>query len=123
MPCWQRDEVPQATKAAELIRLALETEEDQVFDLIASKRDTEKVKFVSIKSMGVNFEILYHPLVIKEDILKISTADKNNIKKAIENKLAISPEIFGKPLRRSLKGYRKLRVGDYRVIYRIEGKS
>ena len=73
--------------------------------------------------MGVNFEILYHPLVIKEDILKISTADKNNIKKAIENKLAISPEIFGKPLRRSLKGYRKLRVGDYRVIYRIEGKK
>ena len=45
----KRDEVPQATKAAELIRLALETEEDQVFDLIASKRDTEKVKFVSHK--------------------------------------------------------------------------
>lgn len=45
----KRDEVPQATKAAELIRLALETEEDQVFDLIASKRDTEKVKLVSHK--------------------------------------------------------------------------
>lgn len=45
----KRDDVPQATKAAELIRLALETEEDQVFDLIALKRDTEKVKFVSHK--------------------------------------------------------------------------
>lgn len=45
----KRDEVPQATKAAELIRLALEVEEDQVFDLIASKRDTGKVKFVSHK--------------------------------------------------------------------------
>lgn len=71
--------------------------------------------------MGLNFEIFYHPLVIKEDIPKLGTANKNNVKKAIENKLAISPEIFGKPLRRSLKGYRKLRVGDYRVIYRIEG--
>jgi len=30
------------------------------------------------------------------------------------------PELYGKPLRRSLKGYRKLRVGDYRVIFRIE---
>lgn len=71
--------------------------------------------------MGLNFEIFYHPLVIKEDIPKFSTADKNRIKKAVEDKLTISPEIFGKPLRRSLKGYRKLRVGDYRAIYRIEG--
>jgi mRNA-degrading endonuclease RelE of RelBE toxin-antitoxin system len=27
---------------------------------------------------------------------------------------------FGKPLRYSLKGARRLRVGDYRVIYTIE---
>lgn len=73
--------------------------------------------------MGINFEIFYHQLVIDEDLPKIGTADKNNIKKAIENKLAASPEVFGKPLRQSLKGYRKLRVGDYRVIYRIEDKK
>lgn len=73
--------------------------------------------------MGVNFEIIYHPLAVKEDLPKLGTPDKNNIKKAIENKLATSPEIFGKPLRRSLKGYRKLRVGDYRVIFRIEGAT
>lgn len=47
----KRDEVPQATKAAELIRLALEMEEDQVFDLIASKRDMEKVKFIPHKKV------------------------------------------------------------------------
>lgn len=70
--------------------------------------------------MGVKFDVVYHPLVVKEDISKLSTADKNNIKKAIENKLTTSPEIFGKPLRWSLKGYKKLRVGDYRIIYRIE---
>lgn len=60
--------------------------------------------------------------VIKKDIPKLSSSDKNKIKKAIEEKLSINPETFGKPLRRSLKGYRKLRVGDYRVIYRIENK-
>ena len=55
---WQRDDVPQATKAAELIRIAMELEEDQVFDAIVSKRDTENVNLFLIKSMGVNFEIL-----------------------------------------------------------------
>ena len=33
--------------------------------------------------MGVNFEIFYHPLVVKEDIPKLSAADKNNIKKPL----------------------------------------
>ena len=70
--------------------------------------------------MGMNFKIAYHEAVVGEDIPKLSKTDRSRIKKAIEGKLAGSPETFGKPLRRSLKGYRKLRVGDYRVIFRIE---
>ena len=73
--------------------------------------------------MGLIFDVFYHIDVVAIDIPKLSTSDKNKIKKAIEEKLIYHPEIFGKPLRRSLKGYRKLRVGDYRVIYRIEGKK
>ena len=42
-----RDQVPQATKAEHLLRLALELEEDQVLDTIATARDTKKVAFVS----------------------------------------------------------------------------
>ena len=45
----RRDQVPQATKAAELLRLAVEIEEDSVWDEIASKRDTKKAKFISHK--------------------------------------------------------------------------
>ena len=45
----KRDQVPQATKAVELIRLAIEIEEDQIWDEIVSKRDTEKAKFISHK--------------------------------------------------------------------------
>ena len=45
----KRDQVPQATKAAELIRIGVEIEEDEYFDIIASERDKEKVKFVSHK--------------------------------------------------------------------------
>ena len=32
------------------------------------------------------------------------------------------PEKYGEPLRRTLKGYRKLRVGYYRIVYEIENQ-
>ena len=69
------------------------------------------------------FEIIYHYRVVEEDIPKLSSAWKKRIRHAIEEKLTTRPEAYGKPLRRSLKGYRKLRVGDYRVIFRIEGNT
>ena len=68
----------------------------------------------------MKFEIQYHKDVVSEDIPKISKKWKATIKKSIEEKLATQPQIFGKPLRHSLKGYRKLRVGDWRIIFRIE---
>ena len=43
----ERDNVPQATKASDLLRVALEIEEDQVWDYIASRRDTKKARFIS----------------------------------------------------------------------------
>ena len=43
----KRDQVPQATKAEHLLRIALEIEEDETLDAIAAKRDTGKVRFVS----------------------------------------------------------------------------
>ena len=69
------------------------------------------------------FEVVYHPDVVSKDIPKLSSVWKKKIKTAIETKLAANPEVYGKPLRRSLKNYYKLRVGDYRVIFRIESKT
>lgn len=66
------------------------------------------------------FRVVYHESVLKVDIPKIAEAERLKIKKAIESKLETRPQDFGKPLRRSLNGYRSLRVGDYRVAYRIE---
>ncbi len=43
----KRDGVPQATKAAELLRVALEIEEDQVWTSFAEKRDNKSARFVS----------------------------------------------------------------------------
>ena len=49
----KRDQVPQATKAAELLRLAIEFEEDEVLDNLASKRDEPTSKFISHKKAWV----------------------------------------------------------------------
>ena len=68
----------------------------------------------------MNFEIIYHPLVVRDDVPKLSAEWKVKIRKATEERLTTHPETYGKPLRRSLKGYRKLRVGDYRVIFLLE---
>jgi addiction module RelE/StbE family toxin len=41
------------------------------------------------------------------------------IRKMIGDKLTVNPRAFGKPLSGSLKGHYSLRIGDYRVIYRV----
>lgn len=66
------------------------------------------------------FNIVYHERVTSHDIPQLAPEWKKRIKRAIEERLAVEPNLYGKPLRRSLKGYWKLRVSDYRVIFRIE---
>ena len=66
------------------------------------------------------FKVVYHYLVVHNDIPKLPNEWKEKVRRAIEERLLTRPDLYGKPLRRSLKGYRKLRVGDYRVIFRIE---
>mgnify|MGYP001608869868 CR=1 FL=1 len=73
--------------------------------------------------MAISFEIVYHQKVVKDDIPRLAKSWRERIRDAIEEKLTTSPDFFGKPLRRSLKGYRKLRVGDYRVVFRILGSK
>jgi hypothetical protein len=42
----RRDNMPQATKAARLLELALEIEEHQIWDMIAKKRDTKNARYI-----------------------------------------------------------------------------
>jgi len=63
--------------------------------------------------------IIEYDVEIEEKLWNFSKPIREMIRKAIEKKLTIDPVAFGKPLRYSLKGYRRLRVGDYRVIYKI----
>jgi len=66
--------------------------------------------------------IKYHKSV-REDLKKLDNIPKLRVKRAIETRLVVDPEKYGKFLKGSLKGFRKLRIGDYRVVYKVmEGK-
>lgn len=67
----------------------------------------------------MSFELRYHPDVKAVDIPSLDSRFKRRIKKAIEARLVISPHQYGKPLRKTLRGYWKLRVGNYRVVFKI----
>lgn len=66
------------------------------------------------------FQVIYHPLVLREDVPALNRDIKDRIRRAIEARLTRAPQDYGKPLRGTLQAYWSLRVGDYRVIYRIE---
>ncbi len=70
--------------------------------------------------MAIRFKVVYQLEVTQEDIPRIAELWREKIKSAIADKLATHPDVYGRPLRRSLRGYRKLRVGDYRVVFRID---
>ena len=68
----------------------------------------------------MTYRIEYLRTVVESDIPPLPKSAKRQIRRAIEQKLTAHPFELGKPLRYSLRGARRLRVGDYRVIYRIE---
>ena len=65
------------------------------------------------------YELRYHPDVRAIDVPLLNETLKKRIKKAIEDRLTIAPQQYGEPLRKTLKGYWKLRVGDYRVVFKV----
>jgi len=67
----------------------------------------------------MSYRLLYHPAVLKEDLRKCPADMRFRIKETIEARLIEEPILAGKPLRQSLKGHRKLRVGDWRIIYKV----
>ena len=68
------------------------------------------------------YSIAFDPLAINE-LAALDVLWRGEIRSAIIAKLCTRPNIYGKPLRRTLKGCWTLRVGDYRIVYRIERKT
>jgi mRNA interferase RelE/StbE len=69
------------------------------------------------------YQVLYLPQVRDQDLPTLDPPTRKRIRRAIEQKLTRNPEEFGNPLRGPFASYRKLRVGDYRVVYRVRRKE
>lgn len=69
------------------------------------------------------YTLRYHPRVAGQDLPRTSTEGRRRIARAIEARLTTSPERFGVPLKGSLRGYWKLRVGDHRAVFKPDGDT
>lgn len=66
----------------------------------------------------MSWAIIYHRDV-EDDLKSVGSAAARRIVRAIDAKLAKSPLQFGAPLSGNLSFFRKLRIGDYRVVYQV----
>jgi mRNA interferase RelE/StbE len=67
----------------------------------------------------MSYRLVYHREIRGKDVLAINQNLRTRISRAIESRLTTEPERYGEPLRRTLKGYWRLRVGDYRVVFKV----
>jgi mRNA interferase RelE/StbE len=70
----------------------------------------------------VLYNLRYYPAV-KKDIKEIDRLSKDKIMHAIEDKLTSDPFSNGIPLKGNLSECYKLRIGNYRVVYEVQGND
>ena len=68
------------------------------------------------------YRLEYLDTVVKDDIPALPKAVRELIKRAVETWLVADPVGLGKPLRYSFIGHRRIRVSDYRIVYRVDQK-
>ncbi len=74
-----------------------------------------------MKKPGNNaFVVSYLETIVQKDIPALPKTMRTRIKNAIETRLSIDPIGLGKPLRYSSIGHRRIRAGDYHIVYRID---
>jgi mRNA interferase RelE/StbE len=71
----------------------------------------------------VKYQVIYEESVVKEDLPSLDGSNRRRVIKEAGEKLSNAPEQYGRPLRGKLRGFRRLRVGDYRVIYKVDRKK
>jgi len=69
----------------------------------------------------MTWTIRYHSDV-KEDMESIGPSAARRIMRVIDAKLTQAPMQFGAPLSGTLSAFRKLRIGDYRVVCRVQDR-
>lgn len=68
------------------------------------------------------WSVIYHPEVA-EDLTLLGSAEARRALSAIEERILNGePDKAGKPLRGILAGCRRIRTGNIRIVYRVDGK-
>ena len=71
----------------------------------------------------MKWSVRFHPDV-EQDLTLLGKAEARRVLKVVRERIAEGePDKIGKPLRGALVGYRRIRTGDIRIIYRIEGNE
>ncbi|MGS2742510.1 type II toxin-antitoxin system RelE family toxin [Halomonas sp. LS-001] len=69
------------------------------------------------------WHLLYHP-DIQKDLIRLGSAAANRILDVIEERIRDGePDKLGKPLRGALAGCRRMRTGNTRIIYKVDGSA
>ncbi|KTB82338.1 type II toxin-antitoxin system RelE family toxin [Pseudomonas syringae] len=69
----------------------------------------------------MKWSVRFHPDV-DQDLKQLGTAEARRILKVIRERIAQGePDKIGKPLRGALAGFRRIRTGDVRIVYRVNG--
>ena len=66
----------------------------------------------------MSWDVVYHKNV-EDDLKSVGPLAAKRILRAIDSKLIQEPLKFGAPLSGSLSFFRKLRVGDHRIVYQV----
>ncbi|MDR2548293.1 MAG: type II toxin-antitoxin system RelE/ParE family toxin [Rickettsiales bacterium] len=71
--------------------------------------------------MGIKpYKIEFLKDVTETDLPALPKTIRLRVEKAIKEHLTVNPDKIGKSLSYKFKGSRRMRVGDYRVIYEID---
>lgn len=71
----------------------------------------------------MGWSVAYHPDV-KDDFRHLGRVEARNIQNVIDERLVRGePDKVGKPLHGALAGYRRLRAGATRIVYRVEKRK
>lgn len=71
---------------------------------------------------GAAWTLAYFPDVVG-DFRALGPDVVRRVRRAIVRRLTVAPQYYGKPLGGPLSGFRRLRVGDYRVVFRLHERT
>lgn len=71
----------------------------------------------------MTWRVIYHPDV-QQDLTRLGSAAAARILDVIEARIRDGePEKLGKPLRGTLAGCRRIRTGNTRIVYKVDGEA